>query len=349
MNRYPALRGALLALLAAALFGASTPLIQLLGKDVGPWMTAGLLYTGAALVGLLTRSRPQREAALRRPQIPRLLWMALSGAVIGPTLLAWGLQHTSGAGASLMLALEAVFTVGLAQLLYREQIDRRVAMAIAMITLGGVVLVLDRAGSGSDTAQMLGLLAVLVATLAWGIDNTLSRGLADADPSQVVLAKAALGAGCSLLIGAVSGQAAVSLSAAAGLLLVGALGYGLSLRCYLLAQRAFGAARTASVFAAAPFIGAAIALVLGDRAFSAWMGFGAGLMLAGVILHLAERHAHEHAHQALDHEHAHSHDDGHHQHAHDPMPAGPHSHPHRHTARSHHHPHVPDLHHSHGH
>ncbi len=347
MNRYPALRGALLALLAAALFGASTPLIQLLGRDVNPWMTAGLLYAGAALVGLLTRSHPRREAALRRAQMPRLLWMAAFGAVIGPTLLAWGLQHTSGAGASLMLALEAVFTVGLAQLLYREQIDRRVAMAIAMITLGGMVLVVDRAGSGAT--QMLGLLAVLGATLAWGIDNTLSRGLADADPSQVVLAKAALGAGCSLLIGAASGQAAVSLSAAGGLLLVGALGYGLSLRCYLLAQRAFGAARTASVFAAAPFIGAAVALALGDRALSAWMGVGAGLMLAGVILHLAERHAHEHSHQALDHEHAHNHDDGHHQHMHDPMPAGLHSHPHRHTATAHHHPHVPDLHHSHGH
>ena len=349
MNRYPALRGALLALLAAALFGASTPLIQLLGKGVGAWTTAGLLYAGAALVGLLTRSHPQREAALRRPQIPRLLWMALSGAVIGPALLAWGLQHTSGAGASLMLALEAVFTVGLAHLLYREQLDRRVVMAIALITLGGAVLVLDRAGDGGDITQMLGLLAVLGATLAWGIDNTLSRGLADADPSQVVLAKAALGAGCSLLIGAASGQAALPLSAAAGLLLVGATGYGLSLRCYLLAQRAFGAARTASVFAAAPFIGAAIALALGDRAFSAGMGLGAALMLAGVILHLAERHVHEHSHQAQEHEHAHSHDDGHHDHVHDPMPVGPHSHPHRHTARSHHHPHVPDLHHSHGH
>ena len=349
MNRYPALRGALLALLAAALFGASTPLIQLLGKDVGAWMTAGLLYAGAALAGLLTRAHPQREAALRRAQIPRLLWMALSGAVIAPALLAWGLQHTSGAGASLMLALEAVFTVGLAHLLYREQLDRRVATAIALITLGGAVLVLDRAGDGGDTMQMLGLLAVLGATLAWGIDNTLSRGLADADPSQVVLVKAALGAGCSLLIAAASGQAAVSLLAAGGLLLVGASGYGLSLRFYLLAQRAFGAARTGSVFAAAPFIGAAVALALGDRAFSAGMGLGAALMLAGVILHLAERHAHEHSHQALEHEHAHRHDDRHHQHTHEPMPTGPHSHPHRHTATSHHHPHVPDLHHLHGH
>jgi drug/metabolite transporter (DMT)-like permease len=41
--------------------------------------------------------------------------------------------------------------------------------------------------------------------------------------------------------------------------------YGLSLRFYLLAQRNFGAARTASVFSLAPFIGAVLAALLGDR------------------------------------------------------------------------------------
>ncbi|MDP1165832.1 EamA family transporter, partial [Klebsiella pneumoniae] len=79
----------------------------------------------------------------------------------------------------------------------------------------------------------------------------------------------------------------------------------LSLRFYLLAQRAFGAARTGSVFAFAPFIGALAALALGDRSGSMAMAVGGALMLAGVALHLAESHAHEHMHEALDHEHAH--------------------------------------------
>ena len=70
--------------------------------------------------------------------------MALCGAVIGPVALAWGLQHTSGMSASLMLTLEAVFTVLLSCLLYREHIDRRVGLAIALLTLGGGLLVFDR-------------------------------------------------------------------------------------------------------------------------------------------------------------------------------------------------------------
>jgi ABC-type nickel/cobalt efflux system permease component RcnA len=133
------------------------------------------------------------------------------------------------------------------------------------------------------------------------------------------------------------------------LLAVGATGYGLSLRFYLLAQRAFGAARTGSVFAFAPFVGAALAFALGERQAGGWMVAGALLMLAGIALHLAERHAHEHVHEPMEHEHAHTHDDGHHAHRHDPMPAGAHSHWHRHEPTTHAHPHVPDEHHRHRH
>ena len=124
------------------------------------------------------------------------------------------------------------------------------------------------------------------------------------------------------MLAVVFGEPLPSAAAALALLAIGASGYGLSLRFYLLAQRAFGAARTGSVFAFAPFIGAALALALGDRSASGLMALGSGLMLAGVLLHLAESHGHEHEHEALEHEHAHRHDDGHHEHAHEPMPAG---------------------------
>ena len=62
------------------------------------------------------------------------------GAVIGPVALAWGLQRTSGASASLMLTLEAVFTAVLARLWYHETLDRRVTLAMALLTLGGMLL-----------------------------------------------------------------------------------------------------------------------------------------------------------------------------------------------------------------
>ena len=295
MTSLPAARGALLALLAALLFGASTPLVKRVGIHVGGWMTAALLYAGAAVTGFLLRSHDTKEASLKRKYWPRLSLMALFGAVIGPAALAWGLQNTSGTGASLMLALEAVFTAVLSFLLYHEQIDRRVGMAILLLTLGSALLLFDRAAVG--LAQAIGLLAVVAATIAWGMDNTLSRGLAHLDPGQVILGKAAIGASCSLLIAIAVGQTVLSLAAGVYLFLIGAIGYGLSLRFYLLAQRSFGAARTGSVFAFAPFIGAVLAFALGDRSPGGLTATGGLLMLGGVVVHLAEAHRHAHTHE----------------------------------------------------
>jgi hypothetical protein len=241
-----------------------------------------------------------------------------------------------------MLTLEALFTAVLAWRLYRETMDRRVWAAMLLLLAGGILLVLDQAHDGG--ARLLGLLAVLVATAAWGLDNTLSRTLAERDPGQVVLAKASLGATATALLAVGFGESQPAPGSALGLFAVGASGYGLSLRFYLLAQRTFGAARTGSVFAFAPFIGAALAVALGDQSTSWLMAAGGALMLAGVMLHLAESHGHEHGHDVLEHEHAHHHDDGHHDHVHVPKPAGAHSHWHRHEPQRHVHPHVPDAH-----
>jgi len=343
----PALRGGLFALLAAALFGLSTPLVQKLGAGLGAFSTAALLYAGAALIGALSLRTAAHEARVQRSDIPRLLAMAGFGAALGPVALAWGLQHTSGASASLMLTLEALFTATLAWRLYSETMDRRVWAAMLLLLAGGIALVLDQGLRGS--VQLMGLLAVLLATVAWGVDNTLSRGLAERDPSQVVMAKATLGAAATAVLAVSIGEPWPSLSAALGLLAVGATGYGLSLRFYLLAQRAFGAARTGSVFAFAPFIGAAVAFGFGERSAGWLMLLGGVFMLLGVVLHLAESHGHKHTHEVLEHEHAHRHDDGHHSHVHEVMPTVSHSHRHTHEPMTHAHPHTPDVHHQHVH
>jgi drug/metabolite transporter (DMT)-like permease len=350
VNR-PALRGGAFALLAATLFGLSTPLVQRFGQGLGAFSTAALLYAGAAFVALWMRQPVELEAKLQLSDLPRLLAMAGFGAVIGPVALAWGLQRTSGTSASLMLTLEALFTVVLAWRLYGESMDKRVASAMLLLLAGGMALVADQGLAGNT--PLLGLLAVLAATAAWGLDNTLSRGVADRDPAQVVIVKSALGASASTVLALIFGESLPSLTSALALFAVGALGYGLSLRFYLLAQRAFGAARTGSVFAFAPFIGAMGAFALGDRSMGWIMLAAGGLMLAGVALHLLESHGHLHTHEVLEHEHAHSHDpknaDGHHLHPHDVLPTGPHSHPHQHENIKHTHPHVPDAHHVHVH
>jgi drug/metabolite transporter (DMT)-like permease len=353
----PAFRGTLLALASALAFGVTTPLVQRLvragGAGAGPFATAMLLYGGAALVGLVSRSR--REAPLRSAHGARLVAVAVAGALVAPALLTWGLLHTSGTSAALMLNLEAVFTVALARVVYREHVGGRVALAAVLLLAGGALLLLDRArGPSSGSIEVAGLVAVATAALFWALDNVLARPLSALDPSAVVAAKSGLGATLSLAAalalraaGAV-GERWPSPLASAGLVVVGGVGYGVSLRLYLRAQREIGAGRTASVFASGPFWGAALAWLLGEPA-GALTIFSALAMGVGLALHLTESHGHPHVHEALEHEHSHVHDDGHHDHHHDPMPVGPHTHLHRHARLVHDHAHLPDLHHDHEH
>jgi ABC-type nickel/cobalt efflux system permease component RcnA len=133
-------------------------------------------------------------------------------------------------------------------------------------------------------------------------------------------------------------------------MLVGFVGYGVSLVLFVLALRHLGAARAAAYFSVAPFFGAALAVVMLDDSITLRL-VGAGLLMAlGVWLHLRERHEHTHTHEAQAHTHAHSHDE-HHRHSHDFPWDGrePHTHPHEHEALVHAHTHYPDVHHRHPH
>lgn len=338
----------LLAAFAAVAFGVTTPIVAWAGSDAGPLTTAALLYAGAALTAVaLRRIVRGDESRLRRSDAPRLVAIAIAGGAIAPALLAWGLQRAGATTGALLLNLEAVFTVVLARAFFHEPIGRRVAAAVVCMVAGGALLTLDSSSSGGF--GILGVLAVAGATAAWATDNTLTRPLAERDPFQVILVKGALGASVTAVAALARAESLPSGVHIAALVASGATGYGASLYLYLLAQRRIGAGRTGSVFALAPFIGAALAWALGDRHAGSLAIAAVGLFALGVYLHLSEKHGHRHVHETIDHEHMHRHDDGHHTHTHDPPFVGEHSHPHHHERVEHEHEHAPDVHHSHVH
>jgi drug/metabolite transporter (DMT)-like permease len=344
----PIATGVLLAAIAAVAFGVTTPVVAWAGRDLGAFSTAALLYLGAALASSVLRAiRGRGDAPLRRRDAARVLAVGLAGGAIAPTLLAWGLQRSGATIGALLLNLEAVFTVLLARALFREPIGARVALAVTAMAAGGAALTLDAWSGG--TWGLLGVVAVAGATAAWAADNALTRPLAERDPLEVVAAKGFVGATFTFAAALVLGEPSPSAIAVASLLACGATGYGLSLRLYLLAQRRIGAGRTGSVFALAPFVGAALGYALGDRAAGAWTVAAAALFGGGVWLHVTERHGHHHVHEPVDHDHPHRHDDGHHDHVHDPPVDGEHAHPHSHDRLAHAHEHAPDIHHGHDH
>jgi len=343
-------RGALCALGAAALFGASTPFAKILLGEVSPLVLAAILYLGSGL-GLAgwIALRPRQVAATRfaRGDWPWITSAILAGGVAGPVLLMHGLARIDAASASLLLNLEAVLTALIAWTVFRENVDRRIFAGMVAIVAGGALL---SAGAAPRMEGVLGIMLVSGACLAWAIDNNLTRRVSGGDAATLAALKGLCAGGVNLALAVSIGQqwpaAASWLSAG----LLGFLGYGVSLALFIVALRHLGTARTGAYFSVAPFFGAAIALtLLGERPGTEFWIAGA-LMALGVWLHLSERHEHDHAHTAMEHTHEHIHD-AHHQHTHDFAWDGrePHVHRHQHEPLVHSHPHYPDLHHRHGH
>jgi drug/metabolite transporter (DMT)-like permease len=339
------------ALMAAILFGASTPFAKLLVGEVSPILLAGLLYLGSG-IGLsltrLIRDLGWKPSGLMPPEWPWLIGGIVFGGVLAPVLLLIGLTVTSGSIASLLLNLEAVLTALIAWIVFRENADRRVVLGMVAIVAGGIVL--SWPSGEVSSSNWLGPMAIAAACFCWAIDNNLTRKVSAADALFIA-------AGKGLIAGTVNCGLALSLDATAPSTIIllktlslGLVGYGISLTLFVLALRGLGTARTGAYFSTAPFIGAAVALVLLNEATSPAFWLASGLMGLGVLLHLTEHHLHEHTHLALEHSHRHVHD-VHHQHSHDvDWDSGkPHAHFHQHTEISHKHPHYPDIHHRHDH
>ena len=342
--------GIVAALGAALLFGASTPAAKLVLAGTDPWLLAGLLYlasgTGLAVVRM---ARPRPAVSLTGREWGWLAAAIVAGGGAAPVLLMYGLSQVGGGTASLLLTAESALTALLAWFAFGENVDRRVALGMAAIVSGAVVLTWPEK---TGRASLPGCLAILGACLCWAIDNNLTRKVSLTDPLRIAALK-------GLAAGAVNTALALALSAAVpppavigAAAVIGFFGYGVSLVLFVVALRELGAARTGAYFATAPFVGALLAVPLLGETVTPRLGAAGLLMAVGVWLHISERHEHEHVHEAAEHEHPHTHGsdgDPHHQHRHAAPVSGEHTHRHRHAALAHRHPHYPDAHHRHEH
>ena len=233
---------------------------------------------------LLRAPRGRREPPpLRAGDLPRLVIVASLGAVVAPVALAWGLQRTSGVSASLLLNLEAVFTVLLARALMGASRSGLVA--------GGALLAMTarrrparrradgrpaRAPDGArwrSSARRSRGRPTTPWAVRWPIGiqrvSFWRRARSERGPRRRSRSRSAS-----------AGPAGAAIPALA---LCGALGYGASLTLYLRAQRAIGAARTGSIFAAAPFVGAALAWAMGERAAGPPRSAAGALLAVGLV------------------------------------------------------------------
>ncbi len=340
-----------LAILAALLYGISSPVSKLLLKEIPPTFMAALLYLGAgfgmagvSLYKLLTKSK-QLEAKMTVKEMPYIIGMILLD-IAAPVFLMLGLSLTTSSNASLLNNFEIVATALIALFLFKETIGKRMWLAISLITLSSVILSFSDFSSFSFS---IGSIFVLLACLSWGLENNCTRMLSLKDPLQIVVVKG-FGSGLGSLILCVGLKSFSSNWLYIGsALLLGFVAYGMSIYLYIRAQRELGAARTSAFYATAPFIGVIISWVVLREPITASFTIALLIMLVGTYFAVTEDHEHSHDHVLETHEHKHRHDDGHHNHEHGDLEIGEHSHEHTHEPHKHKHAHLPDMHHRHAH
>lgn len=344
------------ALLAALLFGASTPVAKLLVGDMAPLLLAGLLYLGSGVgLGTVLLFRMMRGRAkggardtlgIPRNDVPWLAGAILAGGIVAPVLLMTGLATTGAAPAALLLNVEGVLTALIAWLVFRENADRRIVVGMIAIVAGSALLSWQPGHAGLSTGGLL----IIAACACWAVDNNLTRKVSTHDAVLIACLKGLFAGVCNTSLALLGGAALPATGPLAATLLVGFAGYGLSLALFVVALRTLGTARTGAYFSVAPLFGVVIAFAFWPELPGWTFWVAAALMAFGVSLHLRERHSHGHTHRPMEHEHRHSHD-AHHQHEH-VFPwdgAGPHVHLHRHAPMTHEHVHHPDIHHQHPH
>ena len=318
----------LLAILAAALYAINIPLSKILLEQVAPTMMAAFLYLGAGLglwlLGLLTGAKEKAEP-LTKAELPYTLGMILLD-IAAPILLMLGLENCGSANASLLNNFEIVATSAIAFFVFREQLSRRLTLAVALVTLASAILSFEGAGAFRFDS---GSLLVLGAACCWGLENNCTRMLSSKSSVQITTIKGIFSGLGSLTVALILGEPLPALIFLGAVLVLGFVAYGLSINFYIQAQASLGAAKTSAYYSIAPFLGVFFGMaLLGERpGFRFYLGLA--VMIAATVLMVKDtiglQHTHEHSHT---HTHQHCHGDLVHTHEHTHV----HSHTHVHGA-----------------
>jgi drug/metabolite transporter (DMT)-like permease len=276
------MKSVIYAILAALFYGFSIPLSKPLLSTLSPLLLAALLYLGAGIgVGVLRRFRPLTASVPAQKNDRQAMVGMVVLDVIAPILLLMGLSSSPAASASLLNNFEIVATTAIAMALFREKVHPSVRWAIVIITLSSVILSVE---DWSALRFSLGSVLILGATVAWGLENNLTRQLSHRDPLQIVFIKG-LGSGLgSLMLAMMWGMGSPTVWTIGLALGLGFVAYGLSIAFYVRAQRDLGAAKTSAYYAVAPFIGMVVGWILFDDVLQPSFWIALGLMTLGTVL-----------------------------------------------------------------
>lgn len=284
------MRGTLLMLTAACMFGLGAVLAKILGTALNPFFVAWMALFGGGICVCLCQLLRQKPLIppLTRSNWVQVLLLASIGTALPLVCVVIGLARTSAITGSFLLQLQGPAAILFALLLLKEKMVSRQVVGLVLLLAGGLlVIVRDLQGSW----QMIdgeGDLLVIAAAIGIGFSYIPGKRLSEhGDALQIILLR--LFAGSVLLLPFLALQTNVLLSPLSGsLIFVLALyivtNFGVG---YLVQQAGLGllkAWESAALMQTLPLFSTCSALLLLHESLTPLQVIGGGIMLAGGFL-----------------------------------------------------------------
>jgi len=278
--------GYIFAILAAIMFGSVSTLAKPLVSTVNPLFLAAMIYLISA-VTLTPLAHKQKFPSTRRNYL-LILAISLSGAVIAPSLFFVGLMHASASDAALIANGETFFSVLLAIVFFKERLGK-IGYVAAMLILAGMIIVTTDLNFAGFTLQQIHYQdwLLIISMLFWGIDNNLSRILAEkVDVAKIAQIKSAIGGTIMLLIAIFGFGVPINIqtSQIVPILVLGIAGFAASLYFFMQSLKRINTVRTSLIFSLSSVFGLAAASVFLQEQISWYQILAASIMILGMYV-----------------------------------------------------------------
>ena len=278
--------GYVFAILASVMFGSVSVLAKPLVSSVDPILLASLVYIISAIT-LSPFARKQKQKFARRDLL-LIISIAVCGAVIAPSLYFVGLTHASASDAALIANGEVFFSVLLAVMFFRERL-RLVGWVAILLVLAGMIIITTNLNFANFTLQQIHYkdMLLILSMLFWGLDNNLSRYLAQKmNVANIVQIKSAIGGVMLFVIAVLVFQVDINVGVdqIIPILVLGSIGFAASLYFFLHGLKRIGTVRTITIFSISSVFGLIAAAVFLAEQISWYQIVAAGIMILGVYL-----------------------------------------------------------------
>lgn len=279
----PLVIGYISAIIAALLFGCVSTVAKPVVSTVNPLMLASLVYL---ISGLAITPVVKSKLSLSKKDYSLLFVTSISGAAIAPAMFFSGLKLTTAADGSLLSNGEIIFSIILALTLFGEKLNRIGYVAMALILTEVIIVSTNLEFDRSLLKVNAGNLLIIGATLFWGLDNNISRILSHRiDITRIIQLKSFIGGFIILVLGLLLGiPVNINLTEIPYILLLGILGFAVSLYFLLQGLSKIGTTNTMLILSLSSVFGLVLAAIILHEHISIFQIIAAVIMLFGIYL-----------------------------------------------------------------